>query len=440
MHRLVPGLSTAGHRLCTDCGGGLGDYICTRCGREGWRQEIGVCGRCILTEQLWALLEDGSGVIRPELIPFFDSVCAMSRPRSGILWLTKPHVPPNLQALAKGQVPLTHAGLDTLSPVKSVTYLRDLLVACGTLPPVDRFLYLFEQWLPGWLAAIEDDEDRQILSRFATWQVLRGLRTVSARRPIGYSRNQNARVLLRVAAGFLTDLHALGRDLKDCDQADIDAWFAQVSMSHNQAVRAFLRWAITGHHTPNLRLPPYPDTAPKPISQRQHTDLLRRAHSGEGMTRGDQIVAMLILLYGQPLERIVRLSVDDVLQDGQDVFLRLGRPPVPIPPPFDQVLLEHVADRSNLTTATNPHSRLLFPGRRAGQPLHPTSIRLRLQTLKIPNQEARTRAIRELLLQAPASVVADMLGYNPVSAQRIADEAGSTWKSYAAGEHKRNTP
>jgi len=94
-HRLVPGLTATGHRLCTDCGGGLGDYICTRCGREGWRQEIGICGRCVLTEHLSVLLDDGSGTIRAELQPFFNAVCAMGRPRSGILWLNKPHVPPN---------------------------------------------------------------------------------------------------------------------------------------------------------------------------------------------------------------------------------------------------------------------------------------------------------------------------------------------------------
>jgi hypothetical protein len=37
-----------------------------------------------------------------------------------------------------------------------------------------------------------------------------------------------------------------------------------------------------------------------------------------------------------------------------------------------------------LITATNPNSTWLFPGRRAGQPLHPTSIWLRLTTLGIP--------------------------------------------------------
>ena len=88
-------------------------------------------------------------------------------------------------------------------------------------------------------------------------------------------------------------------------------------------------------------------------------------------------------------------------------------------------------------TATNRGSRWLFPGRRADQPLHPTSIRLHLYNLGIPNMPGRSRALRELLLQAPPAVVAGMLGYGTVSSMAIAAEAGSIYKRYAAGNHGR---
>lgn len=91
----------------------------------------------------------------------------MSRPRSGILWLSKPHVPPILRALARGEVPLTHDGLSALSPWRSVVHIRDLLIDCAILPPVDRFLFLFEQWLRCWLDDIDDSEHRKLLHRLA---------------------------------------------------------------------------------------------------------------------------------------------------------------------------------------------------------------------------------------------------------------------------------
>jgi hypothetical protein len=43
--------------------------------------------------------------------------------------------------------------------------------------------------------------------------------------------------------------------------------------------------------------------------------------------------------------------------------------------------------------------------------------------------------LRQLVLQAPAPVVAQALGFHPVTAHRHAADAGGTWKSYAPGDH-----
>jgi hypothetical protein len=127
----------------------------------------------------------------------------------------------------------------------------------------------------------------------------------------------------------------------------------------------------------------------------------------------------------------------DVIRDGDEVTLRLGDPPTPVPKPFADLLLNYIDNRSNRTTATNPDSPLLFPGRRAGQPLHTTSLRLRLRNLDLPNLTARTAAIRQLVLEAPAPVVASMLGYHPATTETLAIQAGATWMRYAPGDHTR---
>lgn len=438
--RLTPGLSEAGEPLCTDCAGLGRHFTCTRCGQEGWLHYAGVCGRCVLTDRLAETLDDGTGVVRAELIPFYDTFRAMARPRSGICWLAKPHVPPILHALARGEVPLTHEGLSTLSPWRSVIYLRDLLIGCGVLPPIDRYLFLFEQWLPGWLDSIPDPEHRKLLHRYATWDVLRHLREVAATAPVGPYRNINARLQLRRAATFLTHLAEHGRSLHECTQADLDRWFATAINSDKTAIRPFLRWATGQRHMPTLQLPRHVTNTATVISQQERIALIRRIHTGQGMDLLERVVALLILLYAQPLQRILRLTVDDVISDGNHVLLHLGDPPVPVPEPFANLFTSYVASRSNLTTATNPGSRLLFPGRRAGQPLHPNTLRLRLDTLGIPNLSSRTRAIRELLLQAPAPVVASMLGYEPASVEKLAADAGTTWKRYAAGDHTPAPP
>lgn len=448
--RLLPGIGPGGQRWCTDCAGGIGDFTCTRCGQEGWNHYKGVCGRCVLRDRLTTALDDGTGHVRAELQPLFDLVVSMARPRSGILWLTKPHVRPLLGQVATGQVPLTHEGIAALTPWRSAIYVRDLLVAAGTLPPVDRELFGFEQWLPPWLGQVENQEQRKILTRYATWQVLRQLRAVAEHGPIGHYRHQNARYRLRQAAAWLRELEADGSTLATCSQGQLDRWFANAETHQRRAVRAFLAWALRARAMARLQLPATIEPGPCPISRQQQIQLIGRLHDGQGMDLTERVIGLLILLYAQPLPRIVRLTIDDIITSPDDsndasdnsyddagMFIRLGNPPAPVPAPFDQVIRDYLAARPNLTTATNPGSHWLFPGRRAGQPLHPTSIRLRLQRLGIPNLNSRSRALREMLLQAPPSVVAAMIGYAPARAEAIAAQAGGTWKRYAAGDHSR---
>ena len=434
-HRLLPGVGPAGQRWCTDCAGGIEGLRCDRCGQEGWPHYRRVCGRCVLTERLTDALDDGTGRIRPELVALFDLVVAMRRPRSGILWLSKPHVIPILRAVAHGEVDLTHEGISSLTPWRSASHLRDLLVAAGILPPVDRFLFRFEQWLPGWLEKIPDDEHRKQLKHYATWRVLRRLRQSAATKPIGHYRNQNARQQLRIGAEFLEYLAASNTTLADCDQAVLDRWLAHAIPTHRALLKPFLRWAIDTRRMPRLTVPPTCQAPVALISQRQRIELIRRVHHGEGMDLLERVVALLILLYAQDLTRIVKLTLDDIVVDGEQLFIRLGDPPAPVPAPFDAIVRAHLADRPNMHTAGNPGSTLLFPGRSPSQPLHPTSIRRRLHLLGIPNLNSRSRALRELLLQAPPAVVAGMIGYGTNRAEAIAREAGTTWKHYAAGDH-----
>lgn len=91
-----------------------------------------------------------------------------------------------------------------------------------------------------------------------------------------------------------------------------------------------------------------------------------------------------------------------------------------------------------MNTATNPDSRWLFPGRRAGQPLHPNGLSGQLNNLGIPTTAARTAAIRQQVLEMPAPVVADALGYHDKTTTRLRNETGGTWSRYAAGDHTRS--
>jgi hypothetical protein len=174
--RMTPGIAPDGARLCVDCAAIPGDYRCAHCKQEARLHLKGVCARCVLAQRLHDLLDDGAGNIRPELTPFIAGLCRMTRPRSGLTWISNPHVQQMLRTLAEPSTPITHDTLNRLSLWRSVAYLRDLLILHGVLPPVDRQLMLFQRWLGDILAGIDRSEHRQVVERFAAWHVGRRLR------------------------------------------------------------------------------------------------------------------------------------------------------------------------------------------------------------------------------------------------------------------------
>lgn len=67
----------------------------------------------------------------------------------------------------------------------------------------------------------------------------------------------------------------------------------------------------------------------------------------------------------------------------------------------------------------------------------PGQFHVHLRAVGVPPQRGGTSAIRQLVLQAPAPVIAKALGYHDKTATRLVTEAGGTWSRYAPGDHTR---
>ena len=139
-----------------------------------------------------------------------------------------------------------------------------------------------------------------------------------------------------------------------------------------------------------------------------------------------------MLLYAQPLSRILRLTAGDLTRDDDgQTWLRLGDPPSPVPEPFDTLLHQLAASRHDHVPA-NHASTWLFPGRHAGQPAAYRAMLTQLRDLGLPMRTARISALRQLVLQVPAPVIADALGFHHTTTTRQHANAGATWSRYAA--------
>ena len=136
--RLLPGLSPTGAPICSDCAALGIDFHCTRCAVEAASYRHGLCPRCCLGDDLGVALDDGTDQINPALMPLQDAVTAQPHPVSGILWLRNPGVADLLHQLATGTLPLDHDSFRNHPHPLMAIHLRDLLITCGILPPIER--------------------------------------------------------------------------------------------------------------------------------------------------------------------------------------------------------------------------------------------------------------------------------------------------------------
>ncbi|MET9248028.1 hypothetical protein [Nonomuraea sp. NPDC003709] len=434
--RLLPGRHN-GKPVCRDCSGITRDFRCARCGIEAHLLGGRLCERCTLQDRLDTLLEDGTGRVSPGLVPLHRMLIGMPRPKSGLAWLRSVKVQDLLTALAAGAMPLSHEAFHEHPDWRPAAHLRDLLMSCGLLPEVDKHLLHVESWLQRRLAELADQDRLPVLQRFATWHQLLKLRERAAHRPLAASTVVHTTQEFNRAHEFLLWLMQRHRPLDRLGQDDVDLWHATHKPHEHRSLRAFLTWAMrTGRMPRGLSLPRLNRVEARPLTQHRRLELLRRVLDEAAGPVRSRAAACLMLLYAQPTSRIVRLTLDDIVHeaDGQ-VLIRLGDPPTPVPAPFSDLLLRARAERTNMNTAANADARWLFPGRRAGQPLHHRSLADLIRGLGIPGRAARTAALRQLVLQAPAPVIAQALGFHDKTTTRLASEAGGTWSRYAPNDH-----
>jgi hypothetical protein len=354
-----------------------------------------------LNDQLAELLTDPIGDIHPELAGLWLDLTSMPHPARGLMWIrNNPHVSEYLRGLALGTIPLTHEGLHQLPSWRTAAHLRDLLMASGVLPQIDRQIALFERWSRQRLHDIADPEHARLLRQFATWLLLH---TRAARTPLNPGSRNSAAGHFNTAARFLdwlanshghghghADGHAdghgrqPGRRLSQATQADLDAWAVQWPTAGHR-LDAFLKWAMASGHMPRPAIPATQKATRPPISQQRRLAMLRRFLTDHTIPLRTRVAACLLLLYAQPIARLVRLTIDDIHTHNGETRLRLGTPASPVPEPFAAMLHELANNRANMNTATNPHCRWLFPGHRAGQPLTPGTLAKQLQAHSCPS-------------------------------------------------------
>jgi len=389
------------------------------------------CWRCRLADVVTDVLAGPDGAIPARLRPLAEAIMAMPRPNSGYVWLRKnPRVRALLRGLATGEVALTHEALDTLPNPTTVDYVRGLLITHGVLPARDHYLAAFERWLTGKLDQIADVDQRRLIDRYARWHLLRRLRQQARTAAVSLGAFLAAKQSTTVATGLLAWLDERGTPLSELTQHDVDQWFAGGPTTRQHAVR-FLGWALQQRLIRGVTAARTSSRTSPTISEDERREHLRRVLLEDTLTISHRVIAVLVLLFGQALNQIVRLQVEDVVIDGDRTLLRLAHDTLEVPEPAATLLRGYLADpRYRRNTAAHIGTPWLFPGLMPGRPMHLHRAAKALRDLGIPPGAARTGTWLQLVRQAPPSVLAEALGISPETAMRHACRAGADYLAY----------
>jgi hypothetical protein len=377
------------------------------------------------------LLAGPDGSIAEPLMPVFEAVAAARQPHSALNWLRSGAAAAILAEVASGAVALSHEALDAHPHQRAADYLRHVLVANGALPARNEQLARMERWVKATVRAIDEPEDRRLVHTFATWTVLRRLRRRADRGEL--VRTRHAKTRITAAIRFLAWLRVRRQTLAEARQADIDIWLADEDPAACN-VGDFLRWAAERNLVGALDVP-VPGRHEAPAVDDEHRwAIIQRLLHDDDLDLTDRVAGCLVLLYAQPLSRIVALTVDhiDVTPD-DEVLLQIGSEEVPLPEPLGDLVLR-LADtgRRYVGVGTPPETRWLFPGHLPGRALSPARLGERLAKLGIKVQAGRRAALMHLAAHLPAAVLADLLGIHATTAVGWVNAAGGDWSHYSA--------
>lgn len=431
MSRLLPGLLDEAP-ACTDCAGIPKDFHCARCGREDEPVRAGLCAHCCLVDDLTVLFDNGSGEIAPHLDPLLQALTTQKHARSAKIWLlTNSEATTLIQALARGEAALEHATFIEHPSPRRVAFLRELCIEHGLLAPIHLDIERFQAWLSAKAARAHPDDARMI-TQYGRWVHLNRMHHLAEIGQLKKGTFLSAKQSTTVALEFLAFLRDRDTAPGDCLQADIDDWLSGGPTTRSLA-RGFIRWAMKHGHLATIEIPyRAAKTAPVITQQQRLAHIQRLITSAPALRPLERTAALLLLLYGQPLARIARMRLDQVLVVDDDVTIRFATDALRVPEPFASVVRAHLNDLPNLNTSAHRDNSWLFPGGRPGQPIHQGTLMNLLRDAGIDLRGAKNASLRELVLQMPAPIVADSFDYSYKVTDQHRRNAGGQFIDYVA--------
>lgn len=409
---MLVGRTKAGELACGPCVGSSTDYVCTTCGDAGPHHYEGTCLSCSIHRLTRELLTSEHGAITEGLDQLPDVLVRRGRADSTMRWLIKPRTQAVLRMLAAADGPITHAIVDTCPPGQARHYLRALLVEAQVLPRRDESIDRLETWVEEFTANLPM-RHAALLGPYARWGILRIARRRANRRGFTVAAADSGRERIRLALRFIEYVESTGHQISELTQAVLDDWTAG-NRDRNHRIAGFVVWLNKRGIVDNVEVSRPRRSLPSEISdESDHTlRISRLLDDSSGIDLPIRVSGLLLLLYGARISQMRTLTTADVDASPRRTSLALAEHPIDLPEAVAELverLAQQAADNPRAQTPDND-AHYLFPGGRPHEPIHATTLGLKLAAAGIPTRLSRNYAMVALTSDLPAAVVATQLG------------------------------
>ena len=236
-----------------------------------------------------------------------------------------------------------------------------------------------------------------------------------------------------VAIDFCNWLTEQDQALFNFNQSYVDRWQAE-GPTTREFVSRFISWTSKAKITPpGITVAPHRrGTSPRTLREQQRHAIDRAVHSDQ-MSPRDRLAAILVLVFGQQIERVVTLTWDNITLSDEAISIDLDGFPIHLNPPLDQLNRDLKAAPLRSKTASHPNSSWVFRGANPGQPIDPAHLRSRLKPI-FSILEARLGTLHEITRIAPVAVIAEVLGYRAQTIEQHATASATTYAQYVASK------